>query len=123
VRGSSPKISPDGKWLYFLRDSRQKSTLWRWLVNGSRGEPIGGAPGANFLVGKTYLYLFHERQILPGEVVEEIVLVDPQTHLTSMPVEAPLFRFAWLSPNERFLYFELNKGETPKPRLVLIEGL
>jgi Tol biopolymer transport system component len=123
VHGSSPKISPDGKWLYFLRDSWQKSELFRVPVNGGRGEPIGAAPRANFLVGKTYLYLFRERQILPGAVVEEIVLVDPQTHLTSAPVEAPLFSSAWLSPNERFLYFELNQGENAKPRLVLIPGL
>jgi Tol biopolymer transport system component len=123
VHGSSPKISPDGKWLYFLRDSRQKSTLWRWLVNGSRGEAIGGAARANFLVGEQNLYLFRDRQILPGEVVEEIVIVDPRTHLTAAPVQVPRFSSAWLSPNERFLYFELNQNKTPQPRLILIHGL
>lgn len=123
VSGSSPKISPDGEWLYFLSGPLQKRELARVPIKGGAVEFFGEANRASFLVGEKYLYLFRDRQILPGAVVTEIFRMDPRTHLRTAIGQAPSFSHAWLSRDERYLYFEPNPKESPKSRLVLIDGL
>jgi hypothetical protein len=97
--------------------------LARVPLKGGAVEFLGEANQTEFLVGEKHLYLFRDKQIRPGDFVEEIFRVDPQTHFRSAVGEIPAFSSAWLSRGERYLYFERKQSELPKPRLVLIQGL
>jgi Tol biopolymer transport system component len=113
--GLWPQVSLDGTYLYFL--GRFRSSLSRMRIGGGREElrwehrDIGLAP----VVGNRYLYLFIDE-------TNTIVRFDPESKAATTLAELPFRpRFAYLSRDERFLYF--GQQDDPKSRVVIVRGL
>ncbi len=121
--GMWPHVSVDGKFVYFFTSPRPK--LSRIPIGGGTAERMWDKEDLSWLsVGPTArdLYLF---QRLPREVAGAdgtIIRFDPESRRAAPLVEIPFRpRFAFTSPDRRFLYLE-QQGEA-KRRVVLVHGL
>jgi hypothetical protein len=122
VSGVSPQLSPDGEIAYFL--IRPGHGLSRMQIRGGATEVLLDQPDfavSNYAVGQKYLYLFETERGAKTQTYTMLRL-DPRTRQTSALAEIPFSPLsAWLSADERFLYFE--QRDTPKRRVVLVHGL
>jgi WD40-like Beta Propeller Repeat len=121
--GIRPQVSPDSRFLYFFTSPYPK--LSRIPIGGGPEERLsdrryfaGSCPG----VGSRYLYLFQEPPQDGSTRLYKIVRFDPvsrqATELADVPFQP---RFAYLSPDEHFLYF--GQLEDRRRRVVLVRGL
>jgi Tol biopolymer transport system component len=120
--GIWPRVSPDGKFLYFFTSPRSK--LSRIRVDGGVAERLSDNDFLWFAsaVGARYLYLFRMPPRDSTGQIHTIVRFDPETRQASVLAEIPFQpRFAQLSPDERFLYF--GQQDEPKSRIVLVRGI
>jgi Tol biopolymer transport system component len=117
--GMWPQTSPDGKFLYFFTNPRHK--LYRVPIGGGVEERLLDQDDLlwfNDAVGARYLYLFQSTSSLACKMIR----FDPESKESNTLAEISFRpRFAYLSRDERFLYF--GQQEDPKRRVVLVHGL
>jgi Tol biopolymer transport system component len=122
ANGYSPKLSPDGQWLYFL--SGRGDALLRIPVKGGVAEVLRDQPNLpvpRYTVGQKYLYLVEAQRGALSQP-DRILRFDPQTRQASALAEIPFSpAFVQLSADERFLYFE--QSGIPIRRVVLVHGM
>jgi len=119
--GIWPLMSSDGKYLYFFDRFRKLSRI---PISGGSEERFWdqGNFDSTCAIGSRYLYLFQEPPRDSPDQVRGIVRFDPESKTATTLAEIPFRpRFAYLSPDERYLYF--GQQEDPKQRVVLVNGL
>jgi Tol biopolymer transport system component len=121
--GIWPRVSRDGKYLYFFAGRRLD--LYRIPIAGGAGERLWNGGDLRWVavaVGSRYLYLFQETARPGAAATCKIIRFDPDLKQSTPLAEAPFCpRSAYLSSDERFVYFE--QQELPKQRVVLVRGL
>lgn len=123
AEGIWPKPSPDGRFIYLFSFPHRR--LLRISTAGGTPEEVSNNPSLlwfSFDVGAKYVYLFE----LPPRNVKSrthtLIRLDPESHQELTLGEVPFEpRSAFLSPDERFLYFA--ESEDPKERAVVVKGL
>lgn len=122
VDGIWPRVSSDGKFLYYF--SRRMTDLTRIAISGGSEEILLHEPGLSWFdwsVGKRYLYLLqdHSRR---NAVSTTLLRFSPESKQAVPLAEVPFRpRLIYVSPDERFVY--LQQQEDPKQRVVVIHGL
>ena len=121
--GMSPQVSRDGKILYFFTRPRPLLSRIRTTA-GAAEERLWDKENLlwfSYAVGTRYVYLFREPQETAGRK-HTLVRFQPDTRETVALAEVAFQpRSAYLSHDERFLYFA--QQESPKRRVVLVHGL
>jgi len=119
--GGGQRISPDGKFLYFFTFPRPK--LSRIRISGGPVERQWDREDLySAEVGERFLYLFQEPDRTAKRQIHKLIRFDPESRQSDTLAEIPFRpRFAYLSRDERFLYFQ--QQEDPKRRVVMVQGL
>jgi hypothetical protein len=123
VDGMWPRVSPDGKFLYFFTSRTRK--LSRIPTNGGTAEELWDREDLLWYsasVGSRFLYLFQEGPRNGQAQTYKLLRFDPESRVAIAIAEVPFRpRFAHLSQDEHFFYFQ--QEDEPRPRIVLVEGL
>ncbi len=121
--GMWPHVSPGGKYLYFFAGRDRE--LFRMPIGGGSAEQLwhgGDLQWFSAAIGARFVYLFQETTGPGTAATCKIIRFDPDLkQSTSLAEVAFCPRSAYLSSDERFLYFE--QQEVPKQRVVLVRGL
>jgi dipeptidyl aminopeptidase/acylaminoacyl peptidase len=121
--GIWPRVSPDGKVIYFFTWPRPK--LSRIPIGGGAAERLWDKENLLWFssaLGARYLYLFQQPPRDAEGQTHTIIRFDPESREAIPLADIPFGpRFAYLSPDERILYFE--QREDPKQRVVLVRDL
>jgi len=121
--GIWPRVSPDGKVIYFFTSPRPK--LSRIPIGGGAAERLWEKDNLLWFcagLGARYLYLFQQPPRDAEGQTHTIIRFDPESRQAIPLADIPFGpRSAYLSADERFLYFE--QQEDPKQRVVLVRGL
>jgi hypothetical protein len=120
--GLRPQVSPDSRFLYFLKSPYPK--LFRIPTGGGTEERLSDREdlaGCSPAVGAKYVYLFQKPPRGSARRAHKIIRFDPESKQGIEMADVP-FRpsFAYLSPDEHFLY--LGQLENPMRRIVLVRG-
>ncbi|HEY3939788.1 MAG TPA: winged helix-turn-helix domain-containing protein [Bryobacteraceae bacterium] len=118
------RLSPDGAWLYYVRN-RFSSEIWRVNCANGRAEKVTDhlQPGfwsAWSLAGRDLIYLANNGDVIP-ETLERLNLDTGQTNtLGQLPGRVPAFGLAGLavSPDEHFLLAVLAEPGSGDLRLI-----
>lgn len=122
AHGLWPRLSPDGKMLYFVTNRREG--LARIPTAGGMEESLLQRVRSlyAYAVGSRSVYLFRDP---PGDhsgLATQFVRFDLESREVTILGEIPFRpRFAALSKDERFLYFD--QQDDPKRRAVMVRGL
>lgn len=123
VDGTWPRMSADGKFLYFFTSPYSK--LSRKQIDGGVEERLRDKEDLLwfcYAVGARYLYLFQQPPRDATHQIHKIIRFDPETRKAITLAEISFQpRSAFLSPDDRFLYVE--QREPSKQRVVLVHGL
>lgn len=122
ANGMWPLVSPDGKFVYFFSTPRPK--LFRIAIGSNLPEQLWDRQNLdwfNATVGAHDLYLF-EQPPRDTKSSYKLIRFDP-TSRQATPLADITFspRSAWLSRDERFLYFQ--QSEDPTQRVVRVDGI
>jgi Tol biopolymer transport system component len=119
--GMWPKVSPDGKFVYFFTEPYPKLSRVR-LENGAeeRLREEDDLAIGTMVVSRHGLYLFQDKH--QRDLHQYLVRFDPETRELTRLLEIP-FRVesAHLSPDDRYLY--MRQRDTSRARIVLLRGL
>ncbi len=112
--GTAPRLSTDGKWLYFIKFPYPR--LMRLPLPGGRAELLLDDRTLDFpyAVGSQFLYLFRGR-----DSQAQLTRFSPETKKSEIIANVPEpYRNASLSADERYLYFDNRQGSTGKVLLI-----
>jgi Tol biopolymer transport system component len=112
-------LSGDGRYIYYISGIRNH--LCRIPSGGGAERDILGqqALEAFYAVGREAVYLFRQSRVPEAH---SVIRFDPETRREKVLGEIPFSpRGAFLSPDERFLYF--RQGADSKRRAVVVKGL
>jgi Tol biopolymer transport system component len=121
--GIWPKLSPNGKFIYFFTWPSPK--LSRTRLPDGPAEVFG--ENANLLwgvatIGTQFVYLFQNLPRNAAKLNTALVRFDPETRQSVRLAEGPFQpKLAFLSRDEHFLYFD--QTENSQSRVVFVRGL